>query len=195
MNKSDPSARDTRSPAWYCIHSHPKQEHIAAAHLRGMIEGIDLFCPRLRIRRRCRRGAVWFVEALFPGYLFARFNPDASMQTVRSVPGVKTIVSFGLVAVTLRDEIIEGLRAGFDHNDLHEVPDDLRPGDEVTITTGPFLGLQAHVLRLIPAENRVQLLLELLGRTMPVEVAREYVVTQKPVAQLLTGQRALALHA
>lgn len=191
-NKSQPSRTDHHSNGeeWYCLRSLPKQEHIATANLKGMISGIDVFCPRLRIRRRCHRGAVWFVEALFPGYLFARFNPDTSMQAVKFVPGVKSVVSFGLFTVTIRNEIIEELRTDFDHNELHEVPDDPRPGDEVTITAGPFHGLRANVLKLLPATDRVQLLLELLGRSMPVEVARDYVITQKPVSQLLTDQKA-----
>lgn len=195
MNYREPTGTNAGEAAWHCLHSHSKHEHIAAAHLRSLAGEIDVFCPRLRIRRRCRRGAVWFIEALFPGYLFARFRPDTLMQAVRFVPGVKAIVSFGLIAVTIRDEIIEGLREGFDQNEVNEVTDDLRPGDEVTITTGPFLGLQAHVLRLIPAADRVQLLLELLGRTMPVEVAREHVVTQKPTSQLLAGRQGRLVHA
>ena len=183
-----PLLQSATIPGWYCLRSNPKQEHIAAAHLRNIVDGIDVFCPRLRIRRRCARGAVWFIEALFPGYLFARFNPGESMQTVRSVPGVKTIVSFGRFAVTIAEEVVIGLRSDFDKTELYEVPDGLQPGDEVTITTGPLHGLKASVLRLLPATHRVQLLLEMLGRTMPVEVDRDLVVTQKSVAQLLTGQ-------
>ena len=188
MNQLDTPSNNRKSQGWYCLRSHPKHEHIAAAHLRGLVGEIEVFCPRLRIKRRCRRGAVWFVEAMFPGYLFARFNPGVSMQRVKSSPGIKAVVSFGLITVTIRDEIIQELKADFNFQELHEVPDDIRPGDQVTITTGPFHGLRANVIRLLPARDRVQLLLDLLGRTMPVEVDREYLVTEKTVAQLLTHQ-------
>ena len=174
---------------WYCLRSQPKHEHIAAAHLRRMVDSIDVFCPRLRIKRRCRRGAVWFVEAMFPSYLFARYDPVASLHLVRSAPGVKSVLQFGPSTVTIRDEIIECLRAEFDQKDMHEVPDAIQPGDEVTITSGPFNGLQASVLRFLPAVDRVQLLLEMLGRTTPVEVAREDVVTQKSTTQLLLSRQ------
>lgn len=60
--------------AWFCLRSQPKHEKIAATHLLRTIAGIEVFSPRLRIRRQTRRGVVWFVEALFPGYLFARFD-------------------------------------------------------------------------------------------------------------------------
>lgn len=188
MNQPDPVTANANNEAWYCIRTNTKHEHIAAAHLRNMIVGIDVFCPRLRIKRRCKRGAVWFIEALFPCYLFARFNPDTSMQLVKTVPEVKTVLQFGLSATIVRDEIIEGLRADFDQNELHEVPDALLPGDEVTIATGPFHGFRASVLRFLPAADRVELLLEMLGRTTPVEVAVKDVVTEKSVAQLLSGQ-------
>jgi len=44
------------------------------------------------------------------------------------------------------------------------------PGDEVQITEGPFRGLAAVVRRYLPAAQRVQVLLEFLGRSTPVEV-------------------------
>jgi len=190
MNQSEPLTDDAKKLGWYCLRSQPKHEHIAAAHLRNMVGDVDVFCPRLRIKRRCRRGAVWFIEALFPCYLFARFNPDTSMQIVKSVPGIKTVLHFGLSTIAIRDEIIENLRADFDQKDLHEVPDMLQPGDEVTITSGPFHGLKASVLRFLPAADRVQLLLELLGRTTPVEVARDDVITEKSIVQLLAVKQA-----
>ena len=55
---------------WRCLRGKPKREHLAAQHLR--LAGFEAFCPRIRHQRRTVRGKVWFVEALFPGYLFAR---------------------------------------------------------------------------------------------------------------------------
>ncbi len=59
--------------AWYCLRSQPKHEHIAAAHLR-LLEGVTVFCPRIRFKRATRQGLVWVTEAMFPGYLFARIR-------------------------------------------------------------------------------------------------------------------------
>ena len=185
MNPITQTADALKCESWYCLRSQPKQEHIAAANIRSILREIDVFCPRLRIKRQCNRGSVWFVEALFPGYLFAKFNPNHSMQTVKSVPGVKTVLSFGSFTATIHDDIIAGLRADFDHNELHEVADELRPGDEITLTSGPLRGIQANVIRLLPSSNRIQVLMELLGRTTPVEVSIRDVSTQKNTTQLL----------
>jgi len=81
-------------PLWYCLRSQPKHEHIAAAHLR-QTPGIEVFCPRIRIQRKTRRGLKWFVEAMFPNYLFARFDRTQNQTLVRYSPGISGIVHFG----------------------------------------------------------------------------------------------------
>jgi transcription antitermination factor NusG len=187
MNPLHFSGINSTGPVWLCLRSQPKHEHIAGAHLRRMVEGIDVFSPRLRIRRQTRRGAIWFVEALFPGYLFARFNPEQSMLLVRSAPGVKAVVGFGAKVPIIREEVIEELRSQFDENEVHEVPEEIQPGDEVTIAGGPFHGFSAEVLNVRSATGRVQVLLEMLGRCTPVELSADQVITGKPVRRFLAA--------
>lgn len=167
------------SPAWFCVRTQQKHEHIAAAHLRRALPVVDVFNPRLRIRRATKRGAVWFVEALFPGYLFARFVPAEVMMEVRVTPGVKTIVMFGTQAPVIPDGVIAELRSQFDANESIEVPLAVEQGVVVKIAGGPFHGLDAEVLRVMPSANRVQVLLEMLGGMQRVEVALTQVVAPK----------------
>jgi transcriptional antiterminator RfaH len=191
-NMKTPKILETDSPVavWYCLRSQPKREHIAAASLRQLIDNIEVFSPKLRVRRQTRRGAVWFVEALFPGYLFARFDLGSSIESVRRTPGVTAVVSFGRFTPSVEDRVIEGFRERFEQDALQEVGDDLRVGDEITVASGPFRGAKANVLRLLPAAERVQILLEMLGRSIPVELALEHVLTQKSVAQRLLASNA-----
>ena len=60
-------------PVRFCLRAEPKREHLAAVSLRRLF-GIACLSPRLRFRKLTQRGAIWFVEAMFPGYLFARFS-------------------------------------------------------------------------------------------------------------------------
>ena len=166
-------------PAWFCLKSQPKHEHIAALHLRRRVEKIDVFCPRLRIRKNTRRGPVWFIEPLFPGYLFAQFDPADSVQTVKSTPGVSTIVGFGQIIPVIQEEIIRELRADFDQNEIHEVSNEPRTGDCITIATGPFQGLKAEIIRVLPGPQRVQVLMEILGRTTRVELAAGEIIEER----------------
>ena len=144
-----------------------------------------MFNPHLRIRRQTKRGPVWFQEALFPCYLFAKFSPDELMQTVMTTHGVCNVVGFGQVIPVIPDEVIASLRTHFDEKEQHELREDLQPGDEIAITDGPFQGLNANVLRITKGTDRVQVLLTVLGRVVPVEVTRSQVVAQKPVASFL----------
>jgi len=168
---------------WYCVRSQPKHEHIAAAHLRR-IEGVSqVFSPQLRVRRGTKRGAVWFVEALFPGYLFCRFAPDYSLQGVSTVPGVKGLVIFGDNVPTVADGVIEELRRDFDAEEIFEVGDELQPGAEVSVAAGPLMGFDAKVIAVMPAAQRVRVLLDFLGREMQAELPYDAVVLNDDAIQ------------
>lgn len=156
------SGSDT--PLWFCVRSHPKREHIAAAHLKT-IDGVEVFSPRLRIRKATRRGVVTFVESLFPNYLFARFDPELSFNSVKYSPSVSTIVHFGLRLAAVPDQVIDDLRMEFSDSEPLDCDRDVEPGDTVTIGEGPFMGMTAKVLRVLTPYQRVEVLLEFLGRT------------------------------
>src|SRR5271163_1802212 len=79
--------------SWFCVQTHPKHEHIAAAGLAKM-GGFEVFNPRIRVRRATRRGPVWFVESAFPGYVFVCFNLQHHIDTVRYCSSVSRVVHF-----------------------------------------------------------------------------------------------------
>src|SRR2546428_12975747 len=74
-------------PAWFCLRAQPKHEHIAAAHLKTEPD-IEVYLPRIRFKRSTRQGPVWFTEALFPNYLFARFDLAACLRKVHHARGL-----------------------------------------------------------------------------------------------------------
>lgn len=152
---------------WFCVRSHPKREHIAAAHLRALPE-VEVFCPRLKIKKATRRGLVTFVESLFPNYLFARFDSKLLLDKVKHSPSVSTIVHFGNKLPMVPDEVILELRSGFPDDEIIDCDRHVEPGDEVVIGEGPFAGMKATVLRVMTPFQRVEVLLEMLGRVTPV---------------------------
>jgi len=96
--------------AWFCLRSQPKHEHIAARHLR-LMEGVEVFNPRIRFARATRTGPLWVTEALFPNYLFARFDWKTSLTRVHYSPGVSGVVHFGSRWPTVPERSIEEIRA------------------------------------------------------------------------------------
>src|SRR5436309_12894864 len=105
------------SPFWFCLKTQPKHEHIAAGTLRRQLE-ILCFSPRLRFRRATRRGAVWFVEAMFPGYLFAEFVYSRQHRQVEYSPGIQGLVRFGDQIATLDSNTIANLRQTADEEEI-----------------------------------------------------------------------------
>jgi len=153
---------------WYCIRSQPKHEHIAAGHLRQ--EGLEVYLPRIRFRKATKEGPVWFTEALFPCYFFARFDLSRCMRMVQHAQGVSAIVHFGQHYPPVADEVIGELRALVGADELRVIEEDLAPGAPVIISGGSFDNFRAVVTRVVPARQRVAVLLDFLGRQMVVEV-------------------------
>src|SRR2546426_15352 len=114
------SSPSVASPAWFPLRTQPRHEHIAAGHLKEQ-PGIEVYLPRIRFKRSTRRGPVWFTEALFPNYLFARFDLAGSMRLVRHIQGVRGIVHFGNQWPTIADTVIEELRATVGAEEVHVI--------------------------------------------------------------------------
>lgn len=167
--------RSEQHSAWFCLRSQPKHEHIAARHLRKLPD-VEVFLPRIRFRRKTRQGVAWTTEALFPNYLFARFNWNDLLRRVSHAPGVAGVIHFGDQWPTVPDHLIKELSELFGAEELHVLPAEPKVGDEVKIAGGAFHGLTAVVTQALPARKRVTVLLEFLGRQTAVEVPLEKVV-------------------
>src|SRR5262245_65621539 len=124
------AAEDSRppAPAWCLRRTQPKHEHIAAAHLRKEPD-VEVYLPRIRFKRSTRQGPVWFTEALFPNYLFARFDLPSCLRKVHHTRGVRGVVHFGDQWPCIPDAVIDGLRASVGPEQVHILNDDLETGE------------------------------------------------------------------
>jgi transcriptional antiterminator RfaH len=176
-NQSASSLPEASRAAWFCLRSQPKHEHIAAAQLRqtGVAE---VFLPRIRFKRATRQGTAWVTEALFPNYLFARFDWQNSLRQVQHARGVRGVVHFGERWPTVPENIIEELRRAIGATELCVIPAQLAPGDEVRITEGALRGIHAVVTRFMPSRERVAVLMEFLGRQTLIELPARAVIKQ-----------------
>lgn len=166
---------------WFCLRIAPKQEHIAITHLRKIFD-IEVFCPRLRYQKATRTGRRWYVEALFPSYIFARFDYLTHHRGVQYCAGVSTIVHFGNKIIPIPDGAVHDLRSAVPtgEKEMITITPEVRTGEEVQVVEGAFAGLKAVVTRVMPARQRVAVLLEFLGRLSETEV---------PVATVLPTAR------
>ncbi len=176
-------AGSDETSGWFCVRTQPKHEHIAAARLRT--EGIEVYLPRIRFKKASARGPVWVTEALFPNYLFARFNWRESSRLVRHASGVSTVVHFGATVPKVPDEVISELRQRVGEKELCTLPEKFAEGDAVQLTSGPLRGLAAVVTRVMPAKERVEVLLNFLGRQTAVEMEQSGLVKEAPARKEL----------
>ncbi len=156
-------------PLWFCLKAQPKREHLAATALRRQFQ-IECFSPRLRFRKMTQRGPVWFVEAMFPGYLFAKFVYSEQHRAVESSHGIQGIVQFGDRLATLSENIVVGLQSTVGPEEVVTVDSSIKINQPVQIIEGPFRGLEAVVTHLLPAKERIRVLLEFVGRSVEMEI-------------------------
>ncbi len=165
------------SVVWYCLRSKTKREHIAAAFVDQQC-GVEVFAPRIPVWRKTRQGRKVFVEALFPGYFFARFAWGASGRRILATQGVTGIVRFGPNIPEIPDSIIGDIRAAVNEvTSSDETGVGLEEGEIVEILTGCFKGTVATVQQVTAGMDRVSVLIEFLGRSLTVNVTRSSVVT------------------
>jgi transcriptional antiterminator RfaH len=157
-------------PVWFCLKTQPKREHLAAIALRRHF-GVECFSPRLRFRRMTQRGPVWFVEAMFPGYLFAKFVYSTQHRAVENSHGIRGIVRFGDRLATLPENIITALQSRVGSEEIVTLDCSIKIGQSVEIVEGPFQGLEAVVTHLLPAKERIRVLFDFLGRSVEMEVS------------------------
>lgn len=150
---------------WFVLQTHYQQESRAEAHLLN--QDVECWLPKLQ-ELTLSGGQVKAVkpQALFPRYIFARFDPEViHTTTIKATRGVSTIVSFGNRQAVLPDAVMARLqeRAGR----ITEPEKKPAHGDVVAITTGAFEGLEAiwHEPR---GDGRAMLLLNLMGRLTEV---------------------------
>lgn len=158
---------------WYCIRTKPKSEYLAARHLQGFANLDEVFCPRIRFEKSTQRGKVWFVEALFPGYLFAKFSLTQELRAVNATTSVTGVLRFADHYPQISDVYIHELKQEFPEkeNEIRVIEPNISEGDDVVLTEGPMAGLKTIVTQLVCGQDRIKVLLEWLGQEREAEVS------------------------
>lgn len=168
---------------WFCIRSQPRRERIASAQL-AMLPEVKVLYPRARYERKGPKGKRLVTEPMFPSYLFAKFNPKTSLRAVCYAKGVAYIVKRGEDVIPVPKTIIGELESITDDGMLDMPSAQLLIGDTIKVVSGIFIGTEAEIIGLVPARERIQILLEILGRETVVEIGMDQV--DRPVGHPLS---------
>jgi transcriptional antiterminator RfaH len=164
MTSSDPRVRSIdlwRESNWFVVHAKPRRESFAAANIHALV--VEMLFPRIKVERLIRGSAQQIIKPLFPGYLFTRFCPENSLESVRAARGVLRVVSSGRMPIPVPDAIVQEIQDRVQDDGLIRVRRQvLAPGTMVTIQSGPFEGMMGRVERELDDRKRVAIFLETL---------------------------------
>ncbi|MFL5269744.1 MAG: transcription termination/antitermination protein NusG [Stellaceae bacterium] len=160
---------------WYAVYTQPHAEPKALEHL--LRQGYCAYLPRFRAKVSHARRRQTVLRPLFPRYLFAGVD-RATMpwRPILSTVGVSHIVGTREEPTSVPAEIIAAIREREDSGafDRFDCRQNLRLGDLVRVTAGAFEDMLGRLVELRD-QDRVVLLLEMLGRTVRAQFRAEIV--------------------
>jgi transcription elongation factor/antiterminator RfaH len=151
---------------WYAVHTMPLREAYAEGHLRN--QAFQTFLPKRRKTVRHARKLRAVEAAFFPRYLFVIL--DLTRHQWRSVNG-----TFGVSRLVMRGDepypvpcgLVEALTEMADADGFLRFGETLKVGSPVRLLAGPFAD-QLAILDHLDASGRVRVLLDILGRQVPI---------------------------
>lgn len=158
---------------WYAVQVAAGRERSVAEMLRP--KGYETFVPSYRSRRRWSDRYKQLATALFPGYLFAKFDWVKRLSVIMT-PRVRQIVGCGRQPSPVPDVEIDSLRIAMASGVKAGPHPYLVPGQTVTITEGPLAGITGTLLQVKDLFHLV-ISVEVLQRAMSVELDRSWVET------------------
>jgi transcription antitermination factor NusG len=156
---------------WNVAYASPHGEPQVCKYLA--IHGIETYAPEFPPGPRTKSGSVrdrkhrW----VFPGYVFFRIPTGfAEWDIIRWAPGVRRMLQEDGEPASLSDEIVGRLRQRLAERSLVPTMSRLRQGDRLVIESGPLRMVDAIFDKELDTGARLRILIDLLGRRVPVEV-------------------------
>jgi transcription antitermination factor NusG len=160
---------------WYAMVVKPQHEFKVFQGLQELAE-VEAFFPSYKDKRIWSDRVKILDAALFPGYVFARFEYPARRVPVLRVAGVRSIVGFGHAPSALAEEEINTIRTLVNSSFPVRPWPFLREGQRVRIEHGPLSGVEGIILGQ-KDEWRMVVSVELLQRSISVLLDRSILET------------------
>lgn len=162
---------------WYALHTYSGYENAVARNLKHRIESLgmedkifNVIVPtekKIKIRNGKR---VITEEKIYHGYVLVEMMvTHDSWYVVRNTPRVTGFVGSGTSPTPLRKEEIDSLFARMDIKEP-KYKLDVRAGDPVKITDGPFKDSDGRVSSVDEERGKIKVLVSMFGRETPVEL-------------------------
>jgi len=149
------------SKSWFLAQTKPNSAEIADKNLRR--QGFETFLPLEDTTLQRQGKFVTSLHPLFPGYIFLAFDQSKGpWRTINATRGVTQLVQFGLEPAAVPHDLISRLMERCDPSGRLVAKNLPKPGDHVTLTTGPFADFVAEI-ETIDKDQRAWVLMDLMG--------------------------------
>jgi transcriptional antiterminator NusG len=155
---------DTKS--WFAIQVLASREK--RVHTMLTYKGYEVLLPLYKTVTKWSDRYKESERALFPGYLFARFDPNLRLPII-ATSDILQIVGFGNRPVQIPEDEIDAIQILVSSHAQASPHPYLRVGEKVMITEGPLAGMFGMLARAKTA-LRLVITIELLQRSVAVEV-------------------------
>lgn len=152
--------------SWQALHVKPRCEKKVAQHCVRL--GLTYYLPLRSETKIYQRRKVTVEKPLFPGYVFAGFDQDQRVELLKTNQIVRLLepVHPRLLLYQLA-QIRRALRA----DPRLETLAGIKPGRQVRIKAGPFMGVDGTIAS-VKGVERVVLNVDMIGQAVVVEVDR-----------------------
>lgn len=158
---------------WVVAQAKPQRERWAVENI--LRQGFEPYRPLTRVKEVKRGKVVEKLQSLFPGYLFVRTT--GQWRSLTGTFGISGVIMAGQFPAIMPDSAIEQLRAREAADGTIILPKSDKPrfyeGEHVRIGDGPFSGYNG-IFEGDAADERVSVLLQVLGRTTRVLIGEEF---------------------
>ena len=150
---------------WYAVHTKPHKEAVAEQNLRN--QSFEVFLPKIERTIRHARKFQTVKRPLFPRYLFVSLDLQHDpWRSVNGTRGVAHLIMMGERPQVAPDQLIDMLRGSIE-GDVINFASVLKLGAKSRVMSGPFSEFIGE-LKEIDASGRVLLLLDIMGRKVPL---------------------------
>ena len=158
---------------WFVIQTKPADEHRVETHLIN--QEIETFLPLLEAHHSSNGKEIQRIKALFPNYLFARFDLKLHYYKVKWTRGVNKILGTGNGPVSISEKVVQTIKGRVGSDNLVKLVEEWKEGDVVQITSGPFKELMGIFQKKMSDNGRVRILLSLIGADISVQISQWHI--------------------
>ena len=162
---------------WYIVHTYSGYENKVKVNLEKRIEYMNMADKIFRIEvpqktvTQMKGGKKQErEEKIFPGYVLVEMIMDEdSWYVVRHTSGVTKFVGSAKKPIPARDSEIKKI-INSSSSTTQKIELDVKAGDKVRITSGPFADFIADIIEVYPDKSKLRANVSIFGRETPVEL-------------------------